>query len=101
MVGGWCNATSAKRRAIASISFGQHSPRVALGLPCRGASISQAEHCVLARPLGRGITKSSDADAPRQPAFDSRLHKIGRQESQRYCHIDLTQAAVLSPSDAL
>src|SRR5262245_10621975 len=56
---------------------------------------------MLARPLSRRITKSSDPNAPWQPAFNSRLHKIGRQESQRYCHIDLTQAAVLSPSDAL
>src|SRR5262245_22702994 len=66
----------------------------------RGASNSETEHCVLARPLGRCITKSSDPNDPWQPAFDGGLHKIWRQEGQRYRHIDLTQAAPLSLSDA-
>ena len=64
------------------------------------ASSSEAEHCVLARPLDGGITEPSDADAPRQPTFDSGLHKIGRKKGQRYRHIDLTYAALLSLSDA-
>src|SRR5215510_10261961 len=55
---------------------------------------------MLARPLGWSVTESSDASASRQPAFDSGLHKIGRQEGQRYRHVDLTQAALLSVSDA-
>src|SRR5215510_6518575 len=55
---------------------------------------------MLARPLGWSVTESSDASASRQPAFDSGFHKIGRQEGQRYRHIDLTQAALLSLSDA-
>src|SRR5262245_1522154 len=65
-----------------------------------GSSKIQTEHCVLARPLGRRLTESSDADAPCQPTFDSGLHKIGRQKGQRYRHIDLTYAALLSLSDA-
>src|SRR5262245_1573744 len=55
---------------------------------------------MLARPLGWSVTESSDASASRQPAFDSGFHKIGRQEGQRYRHIDLTQAALLSTSYA-
>jgi hypothetical protein len=55
-----------------------------------GSTSNETEHCVLARPFARRITESSDTHAPRQPAFNSGLHEIGRQEGERYHHIDLT-----------
>jgi hypothetical protein len=45
-----------------------------------GSTSNETEHCVLARPFARRITESSDTHAPRQPSFDSCLHKIGCQE---------------------
>jgi hypothetical protein len=48
---------------------------------------------MLARPLGRSIAQASDADTARQSSFDGCLHEFGREECERYRHIDLSDAA--------
>ena len=55
---------------------------------------------MLARPLDWRIAQSGDADAAGKPTFDGGLHKIGREEGERDCHVDLAYAAPLALRDA-
>jgi hypothetical protein len=61
----------------------------------------QAEHRVLAGPLDRRISQTLDANPARQSTFDGCAHEIGREEGQRYRHIDLTYAAPFAFGDAV
>jgi hypothetical protein len=65
-----------------------------------GRSKSQAEHCVLARPLDWRIAQSGNADTAWQSAIDGSPHEIGCKEGERYGHVDLPHAATLSLRDA-
>src|SRR5438093_702536 len=67
----------------------------------RSGSNRQTEHRVLARPLGRSIAQTRDADPARQSPLDGRLHEFGREERERDHHIDLSIAAFLPCSDLL
>src|SRR4029077_7349840 len=72
-------------------------PGAGLSYPCTApGSDRQTEHCVLARPLGRSIAQTCDADTARQSPFDGSLHEFGCEESERDCHIDLANAAFLA-----
>jgi len=62
------------------------------------AGISRVQ---LARPLGRGIAQTHDADTTRQSPLDRSLREFGREEGGRYCHIDLSNAAFVTRSDVL
>src|SRR4029453_4538713 len=55
----------------------------------RPGSNRQTERRVLARPLGRSIAQTRDADPARQSPLDGRLHEFGREERERDHHIDL------------
>jgi hypothetical protein len=55
---------------------------------------------VLARPLDWRIAQSGDADPTGESTFNGRLHKIGRNEGKRYCHVDLAYAAPFAFRDA-
>jgi hypothetical protein len=55
----------------------------------------------LARPLGRSIAQTRDADPARQSPLDGSLHEFGREEGERDCHIDLSNAAFLARSNLL
>jgi len=65
----------------------------------RPGSNRQTEHRVLVRPLGRSIAQTRDADPARQSSFDGSLHEFGREEGERDCHIDLSNAAFLARSN--
>src|SRR6266566_4119504 len=67
----------------------------------RPGSNRQTEHRILAGPLCRSIAETHDANPPRQSSFDGGLHEIGREESERDRHIDLSNAASLPCSDLL
>src|SRR6202795_4080060 len=67
----------------------------------RPKSIRQTEHRVLARPLGRSIAQTSDADAARQSSLDGSLHEFRREERERDRHIDLSNAAFFACRDLL
>src|SRR5439155_9335108 len=67
----------------------------------RPGSNRQTEHRILAGPLRRSIAETHDANPPRQSSFDGGLHEIGREESERDRHIDLSNAASLPRSDLL
>ena len=84
---------------FASIVSGTRKPVPGAGIGndvSGGASTSQTEHRVLARPLDGCIAQSGDADAAWQSTFDRGLHKSGRKEGERYRHIDLAHAAPLA-----
>jgi hypothetical protein len=55
---------------------------------------------VLARPLDWRIAQSGDANPTGESTFNGRLHKIGRNEGKRYCHVDLAYAAPFALRDA-
>jgi hypothetical protein len=61
----------------------------------------KAEHLVLPRPFGWQVGEASDAHALRKPAVDGGFDQIGRKESQRNCHIDLSHTAVFPRGDDL
>ena len=61
----------------------------------------KAEHLVLLGPFRWQVAETSNAHAMREPAIDGRFDQIGRGESQRDCHIDLSRAAVFSFRDAV
>src|SRR6266480_5801922 len=67
----------------------------------RPGSDPQTEHRVLARPLGWSIAQTRDADPARQSPLDGSLHEFGREEGERDCHIDLSNAAFLARSNVL
>jgi hypothetical protein len=67
----------------------------------RPGSNRQTEHRVLARPLGRRIAQTRDADTARQSPLDGSLHEFGREEGERDRHIDLSNAAFLAPGNLL
>ena len=52
------------------------------------------------RPLDWRIAQSGDADPTGESTFNGRLHKIGRNEGKRYCHVDLAYAAPFALRDA-
>src|SRR5256885_12807316 len=64
-----------------------------------GPSGRQAEHGVLARPLGWRIAQSGDADTAWQSTCDRGPDKIGRKEGERDGHVDLPSAAPLALGD--
>ena len=53
----------------------------------------------MAVPLGRRIAETRDANAAGQSSLDSSLNQPGREERQRYRHIDLSNAAFFPQSD--
>jgi hypothetical protein len=55
----------------------------------------------LARPLGRSIAQTRDADPARQSPLDGSLHEFGREEGERDCHIDLPKAAFVPRGNLL
>jgi hypothetical protein len=57
----------------------------------------EAEDVVLARPLGREISKTAYSHAVRQPALDGGFDKIGSEEGKRERQIHLADAASLAP----
>jgi hypothetical protein len=61
----------------------------------------KAEQLVLAGPLRWQIGEASNAHAVGEPAIDGRFDQIGRKESQRDCHVDLSRAAVFPFRDAV
>jgi hypothetical protein len=61
----------------------------------------KAEHLVLARPLRWQVAEASNANAMGEPAIDCRFDEIGREESKRNCHVDLSRAASFPLSDAV
>ena len=61
----------------------------------------KAEHLVLPGPFRRQIGEASNAHAVGEPAIDGRFDQIGRKESKRDCHVDLSRAAVFSRRDAV
>src|SRR5436189_2532559 len=65
-----------------------------------GPSGRQAEHGVLARPLGWRMAQSGDANTAWQSTCDSGPDQIGRQEGERDGHVDLPCAAPLALGDA-
>jgi hypothetical protein len=67
----------------------------------RPKSRRQTEHRVLARPLGRSIAQTRDANPARQSPLDCSLHEFGREECERDCHIDLSNAAFVARSNLL
>src|SRR6266446_468619 len=67
----------------------------------RPGSDPQTEHRVLARPLGRRIAQTRDADPARQSPLDGSLHEFGREEGERDCHIDLPKAAFVPRGNLL
>jgi hypothetical protein len=56
---------------------------------------------VLPGPFNGQITEARDPQAVRQVPLDCGFDEIGRQESQRYCHIDLTDAASSAGRDGV
>ena len=64
-------------------------------------SMRQTEHRVLARPLGRSIAETSDADAARQSSLNGSLHEFRCEKRERDRHIDLANAAFFACSDLL
>ena len=67
-----------------------------------GAIIARKpEHLVLPGPFRRQVGEASNAHAMREPAIDGRLDEIGRKESKRDCHVDLSRAAFFSLGDAV
>src|SRR3979490_2899375 len=56
---------------------------------------------VLPRPFDGQITKARDPQAAGQMPIDCGFDEIGRKESQRYRHVDLTGAASSAVGDAL
>ena len=56
----------------------------------------EAERLELPAPFGGSIAKSLDPDAAWQPAFDRGPHQIRCEERERYRHVDLTHAALLT-----
>jgi hypothetical protein len=61
----------------------------------------KTEHLVLAGPLRWQIGEASNAHAVGKPAVDGSFDQIGREESKRDGHIDLSRAAVFPLSDAV
>src|SRR5260370_15721650 len=61
----------------------------------------QTEHRVLARPLGRSIAQTRDADPARQSPLDGSLHELGGEERERDRQIDLSNAAFVPRSNLL
>ena len=61
----------------------------------------KAEHLVLLGPFGWQVGEASNAHAMRQPAIDGRFDQIGRKESQRDGHVDLSGAASFPLRDAV
>ncbi len=56
---------------------------------------------MLPRPFDGQITEARDPQAVRQMPIDCGFDEIGREESQRYRHIDLTHAASSAVGDAV
>ena len=61
----------------------------------------KAEHLVLLGPFGWQVAEASDAHAVGEPTIDGRFDQIGREESKRDGHVDLSRAAVFSRRDAV
>src|SRR5947199_2413906 len=78
-------------RSWLGLSYDEHRP----------GSHRQTEHRVLARPLGRSIAQTRDADPARQSPLDGSMHEFGREEGERDCHIDLSNAAFLARRNLL
>jgi hypothetical protein len=67
-----------------------------------GAIIARKpEHLVLLGPFRRQVGEASNAHATGEPAIDGRLDEIGRKESKRDCHVDLSRAALFALCDAV
>ena len=54
----------------------------------------KAEQLVLAGPLRRQVGEASNAHAVGEPTIDGRFDEIGRKESQRDCHVDLSRERI-------
>jgi hypothetical protein len=52
-------------------------------------------------PFGWGITQPLDSDTAWQTTFDGGTHEVRREERERYRHVDLTHAALLTCGDLL
>jgi len=61
----------------------------------------KAEHLVLPGPLRRQVGEASNTHAMRQSAVDGRFDQIGRKESERDYHVDLSRAEVFPLGDAV
>src|SRR6516165_930336 len=66
-----------------------------------GLARRKAEHLVLARPCRWQVAEASNANAMGEPTIDGRLDEIGRKESKRDCHVDLSRAASFPLGDGL
>ena len=53
----------------------------------------KAEHLVLSGPLRRQVGEASNAHAVGKPTIDGGFGEIGRYESQRDCHVDLSRCS--------
>src|SRR6266550_1906290 len=78
-------------RSWLGLSYDEHRP----------GSHRQTEHRVLARPLGRSIAQTRDANPARQSPLDGTLHEFGCEEGERDRHIDLSNAAFLARGNLL
>ena len=56
---------------------------------------------MLPGPFRRQVAEASDAHAVGEPTIDGRLDEIGRKESKRDGHVDLSRAAVFSRRDVV
>ena len=67
-----------------------------------GAIIARKpEYLVLPGPFRRQVGEASNAHTVGEPAIDGRFDQIGREESKRDGHVDLSRAAVFSRRDAV
>jgi len=62
---------------------------------------TESKRFELPAPFGRRIAEPFDADAAGQATFYGGLDKIGREEGERYGHVDLPNAALLADADFL
>jgi len=61
----------------------------------------KAEQLVLSGPFRWRVGEAGNSDAIGEPAFNGGFDEIGRKESQRNRHIDLSRTAVFSRGDGL
>src|SRR3954468_14965800 len=61
----------------------------------------KSEDLVLPGPFDRQITETRDSQAVRQTPIHRGFDEFWRQESQRYCHVDLADAACGAGRDGL
>ena len=64
--------------------------------PSVGLVSLQPEHLTLARPFGRQVAKSANAQTTGKSSLNSCLDQIWREESERDCHVDLPRGAILA-----